>query len=106
VPTAGVDVASLGLEAGRVAAADDLLGRRALGVAHRRAPRCLTTKERDRHRGGREAGGEPGRRRRRHVLLDRGVRVGGQAERLGRLGEQEERAEVAGQLLACSSPAP
>jgi hypothetical protein len=53
----------------------------------------------DRARGGRDAGGDPGRGRDRDVGLDRRVGAGGQREALGRLGQQEERAEAAGQLV-------
>ena len=44
-------------------------------------------------------GADRGQRRRDHVLLDGRVGVGRQPVALGRLGQQEERAEAAGELL-------
>src|SRR4051795_12531108 len=46
--------------------------------------------------GGRQ---EPGGGGGRHVLLDRGVGVGGQPEALGRLAEEEERAQASRELV-------
>ena len=50
--------------------------------------------------GGGQSGAHRGERRGDDVLLDRRVGLGRQAVALGRLGQQEERAEAAGQLLA------
>ena len=48
---------------------------------------------------GEQPGADPGQGRRDEVLLDRRIGVSGQAVALGRLGEQEERPQSAGQLL-------